>query len=132
MQVSSLDSKTLQTQVATTIQKQLDKNAFLQLLVTQLKNQNPLQPSGTDDFINQMVQFTILEQLANMNAVMEQIANYIELSQGASLIGHQVKLNENGEEITGAVEKVSIKEGDVYLLVGNRSYKLSQVTEVLG
>lgn len=133
MQVSALDNKTPQVQKPIGPQKQLDKNAFLQLLVAQLKNQNPLQPKDTDTFITQMVQFTTLEQLTNISSIMERLAGLIELSQGVSLIGHRIKLlNEKGEQVSGMVEKVCLQKDDVYLQVNNETYKLSQLVEVLG
>ncbi|SDK45434.1 flagellar hook assembly protein FlgD [Natronincola ferrireducens] len=45
----------------------LDKDAFLNLLVTQLKNQDPLNPMEDRDFIAQMAQFSALEQMQNLN-----------------------------------------------------------------
>ncbi|MDK2917390.1 MAG: flagellar basal-body rod modification protein FlgD [Candidatus Petromonas sp.] len=47
--------------------KKLDKNAFLNLLVTQLQNQDPLNPVEDKEFIAQMAQFSSLEQLQQLN-----------------------------------------------------------------
>lgn len=44
----------------------LDKDAFLQLLVAQLKNQNPMNPQNSNEFIGQMAQFSTLEALQNI------------------------------------------------------------------
>jgi hypothetical protein len=49
----------------------LDRNAFLQLLVTQLRHQDPLNPMDDRDFIAQMAQFSALEQMMNLNATFE-------------------------------------------------------------
>jgi flagellar basal-body rod modification protein FlgD len=48
----------------------LDKNAFLNLLVTQLQNQNPLEPMQDQEFISQLAQFSQLEQLENMSSTL--------------------------------------------------------------
>ena len=48
----------------------LGKDAFLNLLVTQLKNQDPLNPMDDRDFIAQMAQFSSLEQMQNLNTTL--------------------------------------------------------------
>lgn len=48
----------------------LDKNAFLKLLVTQMKNQDPLNPASSDQMAAQLAQFSSLEQLQTMNATL--------------------------------------------------------------
>lgn len=48
----------------------LDKNAFLQLLVTQMKNQDPLNPASSDQMAAQLAQFSSLEQLQTMNSTL--------------------------------------------------------------
>jgi len=78
--------------------KELDKNAFLLLLVTQLKNQNPLQPMENREFIAQLTQFSTLEQITNMT---KSIQDFLKLQQGslqaqaASLIGKHVVVQSN-------------------------------------
>lgn len=54
-------------------QNGLGKDAFLKILVTQMKNQNPLEPMKDTEFIGQMAQFSSLEQLTNLNETMNQI-----------------------------------------------------------
>jgi flagellar basal-body rod modification protein FlgD len=45
----------------------VDKNMFLQLLVAQIRNQNPLQPTDGVEFLSQLATFTSMEQLAGMH-----------------------------------------------------------------
>ncbi|WP_231109728.1 flagellar hook assembly protein FlgD [Thermosipho melanesiensis] len=67
------------------IKKELDKEAFLELLVTQLKNQDPLEPLKDREFIAQMTQLSTLEQITNMS---ESVQKFVESS--ASLYRAQV------------------------------------------
>ena len=75
----------------------LDKNAFLQLLVTQLRNQDPLSPLQPHEFAAQLAQFSSVEQLTQLNQnVTQQIqesqmtAMLEKTSFSASLMGRQV------------------------------------------
>jgi flagellar hook assembly protein FlgD len=59
----------------------LGQNAFLQLLVTQLQHQDPLQPQDDTQFLAQLAQFTSLEQLTNINTSLQQL---VTLAGGTS------------------------------------------------
>jgi len=59
----------------------LGENAFLQLLVTQLKNQDPTQPQDSSQFLAQLAQFSQLEQLAQINTQIQQL---VTLAGGSS------------------------------------------------
>jgi len=65
---SSKDSSKTQN-----IDSGLGQNAFLQLLVTQLQHQDPLQPQDDTQFLAQLAQFTSLEQLTNINTSLQQL-----------------------------------------------------------
>jgi flagellar basal-body rod modification protein FlgD len=54
--------------------KEAGTEEFLQLLVTQLQNQDPLDPMDNTEFLSQMAQFSSLEQLININTTLEEIA----------------------------------------------------------
>ena len=111
----------------------MDKDAFLKLLVTQLKNQDPMKPMQDTEFIGQMAQFSSLEQMQNMNKLMEAQNNFAQLSQASGLIGKDVTLVTNGEEaqtVTGVVEQVLQTGGKTFVVVGGEAYEASMVHTV--
>src|SRR5690606_16235949 len=70
---------------------QIGKNEFLNLLVTQLKNQDPMEPMKNDQFAVNLAQFSQLEQLIGIN---EKIGTEkADLSSMAAYLGHEVTLN---------------------------------------
>ncbi|KAA0975035.1 flagellar hook assembly protein FlgD [Pseudomonas sp. ANT_H12B] len=73
--------------------KALGKDAFLQLLVTQLKNQNPLEPQDNGEFVAQLAQFSSLEGITTLNDTVSGIAgnyNSSQALQASSLVGRSV------------------------------------------
>ncbi len=111
--------------------KSLDKNAFLQLLVAQLKNQDPFAPQDTNSFLVQLAQFSMLEQLAAMSQEIESLRRSQELAEAAALLGKTVRASSTEGEATGPVEKVSLADGEVKLTVGGKTYSLNEIAEVL-
>ncbi len=82
----------------------LDRDAFLNLLITQLQNQDPLNPTDSVEFTAQLAQFSSLEQLGNVNDNLKQLQDFqasINNSQAVSLIGKEITANGNSLTLTG-------------------------------
>ena len=92
----------------------LDKDAFLQLLVTQMKYQDPLEPTENTEYVSQLATFSELEEMQNMVTTMD-------VSRATSLVGEYVTVKvtnaATGEEsLTGGkVDYVAIENGKAYL-----------------
>ncbi|PYZ93142.1 flagellar hook assembly protein FlgD [Salipaludibacillus keqinensis] len=107
----------------------LDKDAFMKILLTQLQNQDPMNPMEDKEFIAQMAQFSSLEQMTNMN---ENIQKFIERQtqtdfvSHSDLIGKKVEWNKtvtdkDGDKQTnsteGIVTSVVFKDGQAKLVI---------------
>lgn len=89
---------------------ELGKDEFLQLLVTQLRYQDPLNPMQAEDFAAQLAQFSSLEQLVNANIRLdEQIAHMYALARGMNTTA---ALGVLGATVIAEVDEVAIPEGD--------------------
>ena len=113
-------------------QSGLNKDEFLQLLVGQLKNQNPLSPVGSQEFMSQMAAFSTLEQVTNLAVSNEELNGMISTNQSLSLVGHQVSyLKEDETAVEGTVESVDFgKEGASLTIGGVSGISPGQVTQV--
>jgi flagellar basal-body rod modification protein FlgD len=118
----------------------LDRDAFMKLLVTQLKNQDPLQPTANEEFVAQLATFSSLEQLETLNdntvamiALNQSNALLAQLTQGSALIGKTVTWTDPQtlETSSGTVASVKIVEGLAILNVDGTDVPLAAVSEVL-
>ena len=85
-------------------ERQLGKDAFLTLLLTQLQHQDPFNPMEDTEMTAQLAQYSQLEQLANLNTNVESMAGYIQAQnqfQTLTLIGKDVKAQSNLLSVTG-------------------------------
>jgi flagellar basal-body rod modification protein FlgD len=108
---------------------ELGKNDFLNLLVTQLKYQDPLKPMDDKEFIGQMAQFSALEEMQNMNGSLSK-------SQAFALIGKYATAGttdaNTGEvsKVEGIVTSVKLDSGKTYVVINDQDIELDKVTDV--
>lgn len=115
--------------VSKTGNSSLDKDAFLQLLVAQMKYQDPLEPTSNTEYISQFATFSELEQMQNMSAT-------LELSRASSLVGQTVLMrvtDSSGREkiVQGNVDYIIYENGKAYLSIGGEPYSLDDLDRVV-
>lgn len=104
---------------------------FMQLLLAQLRNQNPLDPVKDGEFMAHLTQLNSLQELQKMNAALKQLTQADQLSQGAGLLGKTVEANlPNGQAQTGLVTAVTLENGQAMLWLGSQSVSLASVVGV--
>lgn len=108
---------------------ELGKDEFLQLLVCQLQNQDPLNPQQDTEFIAQLAQFSSLEQMTNLNTSFSNSSAYSLV--GKEVIVKQTDSNGDAKEIQGTVDYVEIKNGDAYLSIGGNTYSMEDLVQVM-
>lgn len=106
----------------------LDKDAFLQLLVTQMKYQDPLEPTSNTEYISQLATFSQLEEMQNVSASMD-------MQRASQLVGQYVFLNvTDSAGITtypeGTVDYVVYQGGKIYLSVNEQLYDIDDLDTV--
>jgi flagellar basal-body rod modification protein FlgD len=119
------------TGATTTTSKSADKDMFLQLLVAQMKYQDPMNPTDSSQFLAQSAQFTALEK---MQAVADQTQQLVasQMAFGASgLVGRTISWTDSqGAAQSGSVTGVTFGTDGPLLDVGDSQVALSQVQTV--
>ncbi len=109
---------------------------YMKLLVTQLQNQNPLEPLDNKDMSAQLAQFSQLQQTENLNTSFSKVLESVQRSYASSLIGKEVSFKVQGADgtlqtQTGEVDEVVIgADGTLLLMVDDRQIKLADVTSI--
>ena len=111
----------------------LGKDDFLKLMVAQMKNQDPMNPSDDKDNIAQMAQFSSLEQITNLATATQDLANRMSMTQNVGLLGHTVPYTgTDGTAVSGQVDGLDLaSDGTTTLSVaGNAGIDPASITTV--
>ncbi|HOZ47411.1 MAG TPA: flagellar hook capping FlgD N-terminal domain-containing protein [Candidatus Hydrogenedentes bacterium] len=117
-----------------TVDQELDRDAFLQLLVTEMQYQDPLEPVDNAQMLAQLAQFSALEQMDNLNDGFDTLSGNIDqlnFISATSLLGQQVTgVDMNGQLREGVVERVHLDGSIVYLTVDGALMSMAGVTGI--
>ena len=115
-----------------TPKQSLDSEAFMQLLVTQLRNQDPSSPMDTNQMIAQTTQLAMMEKLTNMDTTAQEGFALQMRQAAAALIGHTVSyLDKNGDTQTGLASSVSYAGAVPIVTVGDQKLALDAILGVV-
>jgi flagellar basal-body rod modification protein FlgD len=104
---------------------------FLQLLVAELKNQDPTSPMDQKEFMGQLAQINTVQQLSTLNTTMTDYLTFQVTSEAISMIGRKVEAAPAGKDpISGTVQEVSFGKSGPVLLVDGKEVGLSDITKV--
>lgn len=106
---------------------------FLELLVTQLTNQDPLNPMEDKEFMAQMAQFSSLEEMSKLNSTMTNFVQQQSAQSSSAYLGRDVTiLSDGGSRIEGQVTAINSNhaEGKVTVTVGGNQYDVKQIQSV--
>ncbi|MBM3282716.1 flagellar hook capping protein [Candidatus Gottesmanbacteria bacterium] len=112
--------------------KVLDKDAFLRLLVTQLRYQNPVNPLGNEQFISQTAEFSALEQLQELSKSARTLIELQKLTNNLglfNLIGKNVVIRTSRGTFSGVIDSINL-ENIPYLSIGDTNILLSEIKEI--
>ena len=104
---------------------------FLQLLTSQISNQDPLEPMKDTEFISQMANIASLEQMQQFTKGFESFADSQKDMVAQAYLGRIVSISDEGREVSGLVESVEKSEdGAISVLVAGKNYDPQSITRV--
>lgn len=111
----------------------LGQNSFLQLMMTQMQYQDPLQPQDNSQFLAQLAQYTSVEQMTNVATEDQQVAQAMSVLEAHQLLGTSVTVsNADGSTTSGTVSSVKFTNGTPELVVNGTAYGLDALQQMGG
>jgi len=131
--IGALGTQGQQNSAANDAFARVDLNDFIKLLVTELQHQDPLNPMDNQEILQQISQIREIESNQRLTDTLESVLLGQNVVTAGNLIGQTVVgLSEEGDRITGQVDRVSIEKGLARLHVGEHAVALKNVAEILG
>lgn len=114
-------------------QQRVSASDFMELLMTQLQNQDPLNPMEDKDFMAQMAQFSSLEEMSNLNTTMTDFTQRQQAQNASAYLGREVTVvSPNGGAIEGLVSAVNRKGSDdgLSVTVNGQDFDVNRIKSV--
>lgn len=105
---------------------------FLKLLIAELQNQDPLNPTDNDKILQQISQIRSIESTTQLGETLESVKLGQNLASASALIDRQIRaLADDGAEVEGKVSRVTVDKGIAKLIVGDKTVTLSNLREIV-
>jgi flagellar basal-body rod modification protein FlgD len=110
----------------------IDISQFMQMMITELQNQDPLNPMQNSQIMQELGQMQQITASNKLTTTLDGVALGQSLSNATSLIGKKIDgIDDNGNPATGVVQKVSVANSVAKLQVGAQIVSLSNVQDIL-
>lgn len=105
---------------------------FLNMLLTQITNQDPLEPMNNTEMVTQLAQFEMVEKMNNLDDKIGSMFVYQNMMNSVNFMGKEVSVlnSETGETVTGTVEGIQMQLGIPYVVIDGQCYDAALITEV--
>ena len=112
--------------------RDLDMDEFLQLMITELQNQDPLNPLENAEILQQISQIREIGATGRLTETLDAVLLGQNLTSASSMIGKTVEaLSDDAKTVKGVVDKVSVTDGEPRLHIGDKAIRLTNVKEIL-
>jgi flagellar basal-body rod modification protein FlgD len=127
----ALTGSALPSSQSATARAQVTQADFLNLLITELRSQDPFEPLKNSEFLNQIATLNQIESYATLTDGIRNLQVSNELANASSLLGKAVVgVTDSGIAGGGVVSRVLVQDGQVRLVIGDQTMPLSAVAQV--
>jgi len=108
----------------------MGKDQFLQLLITEMQNQDPLDPVDNKEMVAQLAQFSALEQMQNLNTNFEKYQENTTAAISSLLVGKTGAAETGTSSVYGKITQV-VQDGDtIKVKINGQTFELANVKEI--
>jgi flagellar basal-body rod modification protein FlgD len=109
----------------------LNLDTFMKLLVTEMQNQDPLEPMNNQEIVQQISQIRSIQASEELTTTLQAVLLGQNVATASSLLGRMIAgLDDNSQQVTGRVDGVTIADGQAKLYVGNSTVSLKNVVAI--
>jgi flagellar basal-body rod modification protein FlgD len=110
----------------------LDLKGFLDLMIAELQNKDPLNPMDNSEMLQQISQIRSIDSTDKLTTTLDAVLLGQNLSSASFLIGKQIEaLTDEGKNVTGLVDRVTVDAGVPKLRIGTSSISLKNLKQIL-
>jgi len=109
----------------------LSSDTFMKLLITQLQNQDPTQPVGNDELLQQLATMRNLQSNIELSETLKAVGAVSKFSAGAAFLGKEITgIDIAGQEISGVADRMFVRNGEFHLGIGDREMAVGGIITV--
>lgn len=128
---STSTTSTTATSNATNSISDVSVSTFIKLLCTELSNQDPTEPTSNAEILNQVSQITAISSNNKLSTTLSDLSGNENVATACGMIGKKVEAtDDDGNDVTGTVDSVTISNGTPSLIVGSSTVSLENISAV--
>jgi len=110
----------------------LSTDSFLQLMIAQLQNQDPLNPTDNNELMQQISDIRNIGATDELTTTLNTVAMEQNLTAASALVGKTITgLADSGDQVNGNVDSVTINNNTPELNIGNETVSLNNISSIL-
>ena len=109
----------------------LDMDQFIKLMITEMQNQDPMDPMKNDEILQQISQIRSIDSTTKLTETLNSVLMGQNLTSANSMLGKNIQaLSDTSTEVTGMVDRVTMENGEAKVHVGKNVVSLKNIRAI--